>query len=159
MKKSCEIICPVSSYDSVIEVLNRYRINYEDEYSIIVPPKEVYDKKIKFKYGIIGGAVAIAAIFLAMYLLHRLQIMDFPLNTGGLINFDFMMSLPIIFEVTVLITIPTLFVVFLASDAMWKFHERPSFDKRTIYIDFIYNIELLRSKLSEFNAEVKYVEK
>lgn len=159
MKKSCEITCPADNYDSVIEVLNHFRINYEDEYSIIVPPKNVTDKKTSFKYGFIGGCVALSAILLTMYFLHWTQVVNFPLNTGGLINFDFMISLPIIFEATILITIPVLFIVFLTSDTMWKFREKKDDDKRTIYIDFIYSIDLLQTKLNEYNAEIKYVEK
>ena len=158
-KKNFEITCHADKYDAVIELLNRYRINYEDEYSIIVPPKMVDDNKIKFRYGFIGGCVALSAILLTLYFLHWVQYTNFPLDTGGLINFDFMMSLPIIFEATVLITIPVLFIVFLFSDTMWKFRDKQNDDVRIIYIDFIYSIDLLQSKLKEYNAEIKYVEK
>ncbi len=158
MKNSCEIICPANNYEAVIEVLERLRINYEDEYSIIVPPIFLNTEKQSRRYGFIGTLLAAAAVYFSVMFLFWTQKISYPLNIGGRLNFDFVSSIPIIFEFTVLVVVFGLFIVFLFSHKMFNF-DTPKEDKRIIYIHKIYSVDVLKSKLEPFNVDIKYAVK
>jgi len=158
MKNSCEIICPANNYEAVIEVLERLRINYEDEYSIIVPPVFLDNEKQSKRYGVSGAILAGIAIYLSVIFLYWTQKISYPLNIGGRLNFDFVSSIPVIFEFTVLVVVVGMFIVYLSSHNMLKF-DVPKDDKRIIYINRIYNVDLLKSKLEAFNVDIKYAAK
>lgn len=158
MKNSCEIICPTDNYEAVIEVLERLRINYEDEYSIIVPPIFLDTEKQSRRYGFIGALLAAAAVYFSVMFLFWTQKISYPLNIGGRLSFDFVSSIPIIFEFTVFVVVVGLFIAFLFSHKMFNF-DTPKEDKRIIYIHKIYSVDLLRSKLEPYNVDIKYAVK
>lgn len=159
MKKSCEIICPIHNYNAVIEVLQRFRINYEDEYSIIEPPSTTENPRVTALYGVFGTLFAIVAICLSFYFLHWTQVISYPINVGGQLDFDFISSIPIAFEMTVLCVVCGLFLIFLLTNRMMMFQRSKTEDTRTIYIDVIYNLDLLKSKLEPFGVVIKHAKK
>lgn len=157
-KNSCEIICPANNYEAVIEVLERLRINYEDEYSIIVPPVFLDTEKQSRRYGFFGSLLAFAGIYISVMFLYWAQKISYPLNIGGRMHFEVVSSVPIIFEFTVLLVVFGLFIVFLSSHKMLNW-DTPKEDKRIIYIHKIYSVDLLKSKLEPYNVDIKYADK
>lgn len=152
-KNSYEIIVNDSDYDKVAEILNYLKINYIDEFSFVEMPENLSNDKHSKKYGIAGLALAILGIYLSFLFLYWTQKISYPLNIGGKNLFDLVYSFPVIFEFTVLIVVTGLFVIFIFSDGIFRFNEIHK-NKKTIYIENIFNIELIKDKLSQFDVEI-----
>ncbi len=153
LKNNYEIIVDEVDYPKVIEVLEYFRINYIDEFSLIQMPDDLDNDSYNRRYGFIGIALAFVGIYLSIMFLFWAQRISYPLNIGGKNLFDFIYSIPVIFEFMVLFVVVGLFLVYIFSNGMFHFSEIHK-NKKTIYINNIFSIEPLKEKLKNYNVEI-----
>lgn len=155
-KNNYEIVCRKDDYEKIISILSYLRINYSDETAIFTPPSSLNNDKERRKFGIIGTALATVAVYLSVMFLFWTQRISYPINVGGKELFDFIYSVPVIFEVLVLFVVVGLFLVFIFSNGIFRFKDTHA-DKQTIYIENIFHINLIKDKLKDFDIELNKI--
>jgi hypothetical protein len=129
-------------------------VAHTDEYSSIIPPNEIEDEKTNKKYGLSSFIFMIVGIYSSIYFLFWSQKISYPLDVGDRDFFDMFAAIPIVFEFTVLSVVLGIFIVFLCGKGVFKF-EKAKEDERIILIEKVYSVDLLKTKLAEFNADIR----
>ncbi len=154
-KNNYEIIVSTGDYPKVLEVLNYLRLNYTDEFSLIQMPRESDAQEASSRlYGIIGVILGIIGAYIGIAFLFWTQRISYPLDIGGKHMFDFIYSVPVIFEFVVLFVVVGLFLVFIFSNRMFHFGETHT-EKQSIYLENIYNIDIIKEKLKDFDVKIE----
>lgn len=155
-KNNYEIICKSDDYEKIISILSYLRIQYSDETAIFTPPASLNNDAERRKFGVIGISLAIIAVYLSVMFLFWTQRVSYPINVGGKELFDFIYSVPVIFEVVVLFVVVGSFLAFIFSNGIFRFKDTHT-DKQTIYIENIFHINLIKDKLKEFDIELNKI--